>query len=84
MRGGVGRRVATDASVKLGAGGADDEAENGVRPTITEVTFTPTRTGLFRWHCTIPCDGSNGHWAMSESPYGPGQNGYMAGYFIVR
>ncbi|MDA8049344.1 MAG: hypothetical protein M0002_04940 [Rhodospirillales bacterium] len=56
-----------------------------LQPTTTTFTVTPTKTGLFRWQCTIPCDGGiNEHWAMSAGFDGHSQVGYMAGFFVVR
>lgn len=72
-----GKRVPIEASVS-------PAPHSFIRPTVTTATFTPAHAGIFRWHCTMPCDGENGHWAMSMSPLGPDQNGYMAGYFVVR
>lgn len=58
--------------------------ESGVKPVVTTVTFTPATAGQFRWNCLIPCDGdANAAWAMSDGVGGPGQLGYMAGYFTV-
>ena len=72
-----GKHVPIEASDGPAAG-------NGIRPTVTTATLTPAHVEIFRWHCTMPCDGENGHWAMSMGPSGPGRNGYMAGYFVVR
>ena len=80
-----GKHATPEAKEQPGAVGLEEYTENGVVPHVTTYTFTPTKAGFFRWHCTIPCDGGRTkHWAMSESKYGPDQNGYMAGYFVVR
>jgi heme/copper-type cytochrome/quinol oxidase subunit 2 len=48
-------------------------------PTVTTVTFTPTKTGQFRWHCLGGCD----PWTMQAGFDGPDRDGFMAGYFVV-
>ena len=53
------------------------------QPTATTFTFTPTRTGKFRFFCAIPCDSDANGWAMKPDSGGPGQEGFMAGYVIV-
>ena len=58
--------------------------EAGVKPTISTITFTPTKRGQFRWNCAITCDGGKTkNWSMSAGVGGSGQLGYMAGYFTV-
>jgi heme/copper-type cytochrome/quinol oxidase subunit 2 len=45
-------------------------------PGVTSVTFTPTKTGDFKWQCVDPCDGQNQDWSMSHV-------GYMEGMIHV-
>jgi plastocyanin len=61
----------------------DEISDNNIKPVVTEYTFTPTKKGVFRWHCTVPCDKGGKFWAMSKGYDGPDQDGYMAGYFVV-
>lgn len=56
--------------------------DSNLKPGITKVTFTPEKTGDFRWHCIFPCDGPN-HWAMGSGYKGPDKAGYMAGWIKV-
>jgi heme/copper-type cytochrome/quinol oxidase subunit 2 len=64
--------------------GNEDEDTGKVTPVTTTFTFTaPDKSGTYRWHCTVPCDGHANGWAMTDSKDGPGQDGYMAGYVIV-
>ena len=46
-------------------------------------TFTPTKTGSFRWFCAIPCDSDNAGWDMTSDGTGNGQNNFMAGFITV-
>lgn len=57
--------------------GAKNE-EKGI-PSKTIFTFKATKTGKFRWYCTIPCDKHGKYWAMKNK----GQLGFMAGYITV-
>ncbi len=58
--------------------------ETGFTPGKTTFTFTaPAKVGYYRWYCAIPCDGPT-HWGMSKGFDGNGQDGYMAGYLVVR
>lgn len=64
--------------------GTHENGSEAVTPSTTTATFTPTKTGQFRWHCMIPCDKGDGHgWAMSAGKDGPDRDGYMAGYVVV-
>jgi heme/copper-type cytochrome/quinol oxidase subunit 2 len=45
-------------------------------PTVTTFTFTPTKTGSFKWQCTIKCDGGMSSYAMTH-------DGYMMGTINV-
>lgn len=38
-------------------------------PSVTKGTFTPSKTGTFKWLCADPCDGQNGQWAMTHTNY---------------
>jgi heme/copper-type cytochrome/quinol oxidase subunit 2 len=69
-------------SPELGLSVIVQPAKNG-QPTSTTFTFTPTRTGKFRFYCAIPCDTDAKGWAMKSDGTGPGHAGYMAGYVIV-
>lgn len=53
------------------------------QPVTTTHTFTPSRTGEFRWFCVIPCDDNANGWAMTADPKGAGKDGFMAGYVTV-
>ncbi len=58
--------------------------ETGFTPGVTHLSFTaPSKVGYYRWYCALPCDGPT-HWAMSKGFDGNGQDGYMAGYLVVR
>jgi plastocyanin len=65
------------------AGASGAELLNMVVPATTTFTFTPTKTGVFRWHCAVPCDAGQGGWAMNTTPAGTGEDGFMAGYIVV-
>jgi len=54
---------------------AKGSSKQGV-PGVTSVTFTPTKTGNFKWQCVDPCDGKNQSWSMSHI-------GYMEGLIHV-
>ena len=54
-----------------------------VAPATTTVTFTPTKVGVFRWFCTMPCDNDAKYWAMGQGFGGPGKEGFMAGFIAV-
>jgi hypothetical protein len=54
-----------------------------INPVMTTFQFTPTKKGVFRWHCVPPCDPRHSGWAMTQGWDGPGQPGYMAGNIIV-
>jgi len=51
-------------------------------PVTTTTTFTPAKTGTYRWFCGLQCDGPS-HWAMDAGYAGPGKEGYMAGFIVV-
>jgi heme/copper-type cytochrome/quinol oxidase subunit 2 len=59
-----------------------DEPDGSIKPVTTTMTFTPKKAGQYRWNCMVMCDGPS-HWAMSAGFDGPGQDGFMAGWFIV-
>lgn len=59
-----------------------DRKGGDIAPATTTYTFTPTKTGEFRWFCVFPCDLPH-HWAMSASYDGPDRDGFMAGIFRV-
>lgn len=59
--------------------GSQDNGD-AVAPGITTYRFTPATIGQFRWHCNMMCD----PWAMHASYDGPGRDGFMAGYIVVR
>lgn len=64
--------------------GTHKDGTEAVTPVTTTATFTPTKTGQFRWHCNIPCDKGDGHgWAMSNGKEGRDRDGFMAGYVVV-
>ena len=54
-----------------------------VTPVTTTFTFTPTKTGVFRWWCALPCDKHQNFWAMNKGYGGPGKEGFMAGSIVV-
>lgn len=55
---------------------------NKSQPVTTTATLTINEPGVYRWYCDETCDGPS-HFAMSDSWAGPGQDGYMAGNFVV-
>ncbi|HKI58330.1 MAG TPA: hypothetical protein VKA00_03800 [Trueperaceae bacterium] len=58
--------------------------ETGFTPGTSTFTFTaPTKSGYYRWFCALPCDGPT-HYGMSKGFDGQDQDGYMAGYLVVR
>jgi plastocyanin len=53
-------------------------------PSVSHAQFTPTKAGVFRWWCAVPCDAGQGGWAMTTGADGGiGQLGFMAGYVTV-
>jgi plastocyanin len=62
---------------------ASEEIGEGVQPVTTTFTFTPTKTGVFRWFCALPCDAGQHGWAMQMGYSGPGKEGAMAGFIVV-
>lgn len=46
------------------------------QPMETTYTFTPDKTGAFKWYCADKCDGQNGQWAMTHA-------GYMTGTITI-
>lgn len=50
-------------------------------PSVSHFQFTPTKTGVFRYWCAVPCD----DWAMAiDAKDGqPGRIGYMGGLVTV-
>ena len=64
--------------------GTHQSGSEAVTPSTTTATFTPMKTGQFRWNCNIPCDKGDGHgWAMTNGKDGRDRDGYMAGYVVV-
>ncbi|MGP6156417.1 MAG: cupredoxin domain-containing protein [Vulcanimicrobiaceae bacterium] len=55
-----------------------------VRLATTTVSFMPTKRGVYRWFCSLPCDEEHGMWAMGRGYGGPGKEGFMAGNIVVR
>ena len=53
------------------------------KSSFTTYTFTPKRSGTFRWYCAIPCDSDNNGWDMTSAGEGQDQTGFMAGTFTV-
>lgn len=47
-------------------------AKKGV-PNVTTGMITPTKTGDFEWHCTVPCDKKWNGWAMHHDGYMKGK-----------
>jgi heme/copper-type cytochrome/quinol oxidase subunit 2 len=68
-------------STSLGLDKIVDPAPSNGTPARTTFQFTPTRTGLYRWWCAVPCD----DWAMATDPKDNqhGIIGYMGGYATV-
>lgn len=65
-------------------GGTYSADKTSFTPGKTTFTFTaPAKVGYYRWYCALPCDGPT-HFAMSKAFDGLGQDGYMAGYLVVR
>jgi uncharacterized cupredoxin-like copper-binding protein len=72
-------KMGVNIQVKAG----HEQKDGSVTPVTTVARFTPTKKGIFRWHCLLSCDKGGHYWAMSQGYDGPGQDGFMAGYFIV-
>ena len=70
--------TAPDLGINIVVPAATDTADGTI-----SYTFTPTRTGSFRWFCAIPCDSDNAGWDMTSDGNGNGQNNFMAGYITV-
>jgi heme/copper-type cytochrome/quinol oxidase subunit 2 len=64
--------------------GGIEQPDKSVKPVTTVLHFTATKTGVFRWYCTLPCDEKHGSWDMKPSAAGPDQDGFMAGYIVVK
>ena len=58
-------------------------AKTDAGPGTVTYTFTPTKTGTFRWFCAIPCDTDNAGWDMTSDGNGSGQLNFMAGTITV-
>lgn len=56
-----------------------DTKAGPVIPAVSSYTFTPAKSGQFRWYCLGPCN----PWSMAASFDGPDRDGYMAGYIVV-
>jgi len=54
-----------------------------VQPVTTTATITVPQSGVYRWYCSMACDDGAGNWAMSNALDGNGQDGFMAGNFVV-
>lgn len=52
------------------------------QPVTTTATLTFPQAGVYRWYCNLTCDGPS-HYAMGAGWDGPGEDGYMAGNFMV-
>lgn len=75
--------TAPDLGLNIQIQPGQQQSNDTVKPVTTTYRFTPTKTGDFRWYCTLPCDKGGGYWAMTSGYDGPDQDGFMAGYFIV-
>lgn len=73
-------RLGLDAIVRAGR---NNEATGKVIPVTTTFTFTPKKTGVYRWYCRLPCDQEANFWAMGDGYRGPSREGFMAGFIIV-
>jgi plastocyanin len=60
-----------------------DEVGGEVQPATTTATITIPQAGVYRWYCDSACDDDGGKWAMSDGYDGKGQDGFMAGNFVV-
>lgn len=69
-------------SPELGLNIVVPAAKDGKAGTV-DFTFTPTKSGTYRWYCAIPCDGDTHGWAMTPGSKGIGQEGFMAGTITV-
>lgn len=63
-------------------GAGATELLNEVVPGVTHFTFTIKKAGVYRWHCSLPCDAGANGWAMAADRNGAGKNGFMAGYIV--
>jgi heme/copper-type cytochrome/quinol oxidase subunit 2 len=73
-----------DLNLNLVLKAGKEQADKSVIPVTTTFNFTPSKKGVFRWFCALPCDEKHGAWDMKAGYGGPGQEGFMAGYFVVR
>jgi hypothetical protein len=76
--------TATDLGLNLVIKGGKEQKDGSVIPVTTVFHFTPAKKGVFRWFCSLPCDEKHGSWDMTASKAGPDQDGFMAGYIVVR
>lgn len=79
-----GPHTITAAGLKLNVAipGAKDEAKGIASKTV--FTFVATKAGVYRWHCSLPCDKGQGYWAMSTGKSGKtDRDGFMAGYITA-
>ena len=58
-------------------------AGNAVQPVTTTATFTVQKVGVYRWYCSLACDGSAGGWAMTNANGSQSQDGFMAGNIVA-
>jgi plastocyanin len=76
--------TAPDIDLNLIMKGGKEQKDGSVIPVTTTFNFTVNKKGVFRWYCALPCDEKHGSWDMTPSSAGPGQDGFMAGYIVVR
>jgi len=76
--------TASDLDLNLIMKGGIEQKDGTVTPVTTTFNFTAEKTGVFRWYCALPCDEKHGAWDMTPSFDGPGQDGFMAGYIVVK
>ena len=73
-----------DLGLNLVMKGGIEQPDKSVKPVTTDLHFTATKKGVYRWYCTLPCDEKHGAWDMKTSANGPDQDGFMAGYIVVQ
>lgn len=76
--------TAPDLGLNLIINAGKEQPDKSVLPVRTTFHFTPTKKGVFRWYCALPCDEKHGAWDMKLSAAGPGQDNFMAGYIVVQ
>ena len=76
--------TAPDLGLNLIIKSGKERPDKSVIPVTTAFNFTPSKKGVFRWFCTLPCDLKHGAFDMKMGNSGPDKEGFMAGFFVIR